>query len=340
MATKCVLSGGAFQDSEGNPLSLGYLIFELSQDCSVSGVGNIAAGITVQIQLDANGNVAGSPGASIWGNDVLSPQPNFYKVTGYTVAGQPSWGPNNQQVTGGSFNLGTWVPNTVILWSPTVGQPLVLENAGVPLSSQTLLNFESSDASVTITDEGGGLLNFQSVGSAPTLPAGTNVIPIICTSDQWPTGGTGITVLNAGGSTNSLCQIVPGNALLCTPTHWKITLDTYSASTVIKAVMMKCTKNTGTVLSITSITFSGSPTPTLAPAGRYTSDSIALTLSTSFDYFIVLNTSTGLINSGDNGTGRGGMYGFSSDQTAASTLTFTGGSPEYGKLLTFDFQSA
>jgi hypothetical protein len=161
MATKCILSGGGFQDSEGNPLALGYLQFDLSQDCSVSGVGNIASGITIKITLDSNGNVAGSPGQAIWGNDVLQPQPNFYRVTGYTAAGQPAWGPNNQQVTGAAFNLSTWVPNTVISWSPTVGQSLVLENAGTPLSSQTLLNFESLDGSVTITDEGGGALNFK-----------------------------------------------------------------------------------------------------------------------------------------------------------------------------------
>ena len=168
MPSKCALTGGAFQDSEGNPLALGYLEFVLSQDCSVAGVGNIASGITITIALDANGNVSPSPGAAIWGNDVLNPQPNFYRVTGYTAAGQPAWGPNNQQVTGAGFNLGTWVPNAVISWSPTVGQPITLEHNGVANSSQTLLNLESTDASVTITDVGGGTLNLQAAAAGPT----------------------------------------------------------------------------------------------------------------------------------------------------------------------------
>jgi hypothetical protein len=170
-ASKTVLTGGGFQDAEGNPIANGYLIMELSQDSSVSGAGNIAAGISIRIQLDANGNVVGSPPQSVWGNDILLPTNSFYRVTGYTAAGQPSFGPNNQQVTGAAFNLGTWVPNTVISWTPTVGQPVTLENNGVPNSSQTTLNLESTDASIAITDLGGGTINLQAAGSAPAALA-------------------------------------------------------------------------------------------------------------------------------------------------------------------------
>ena len=43
-ATKTELTGGSFQDSEGNPLDGGYLTLRLSQDCTVSGVGNSLLG--------------------------------------------------------------------------------------------------------------------------------------------------------------------------------------------------------------------------------------------------------------------------------------------------------
>jgi hypothetical protein len=165
MPSKVQLIGGAFQDSEGNILTNGQLKFRLSQDASVSGVGNICSGVEVIIQLDADGNVVSSPAQYLWGNDSLLPINTYYRVTGYTFAGQPAWGPNNQQVEGsGTFDLGTWVPNSVISWLPVVNQPLVLKNNGVLNSSQALLNLESSDSSVTITDEGGGNINLQAGG--------------------------------------------------------------------------------------------------------------------------------------------------------------------------------
>lgn len=48
------------------------------------------------------------------------------------------------------------------------GTALVIEVRGTALSNQLLLNFESSDSSVIITDAGNGLLNFQT----PTGPPG------------------------------------------------------------------------------------------------------------------------------------------------------------------------
>lgn len=113
MSVPCTISGGAFQDAQGNLLANGYLEFVLSQDCSVGSI-NVGSGVTIHIPLDSNGNASGS----IWGNDVLLPAPNYYRVTGYTAAGQPAWGPNNQQVVGTSLDLGTWVPNQVVSWVP------------------------------------------------------------------------------------------------------------------------------------------------------------------------------------------------------------------------------
>src|SRR5580658_4603119 len=136
-ATLTMLTEGAFQDSNGSPLAFGYLTLKLSQDGNVAGVGNICSGVTITIQLDVNGNVAGltSPipvaNQYVWANSNISPINTYYKVTGYTQEGQRAFGLNNQQVAAGAtFNVGTWVPNTVLSWFPTVAQPLTLEING------------------------------------------------------------------------------------------------------------------------------------------------------------------------------------------------------------------
>ena len=171
MPSKVQIIGGAFQDSEGNVLVNGYLKLHLSQDASVSGVGNICSGVEITIQLDASGNAVASPPQYIWGNDNLLPINTYYRVTGYTASGQPAWGPNNQQIEGsGTFDLGTWVPNSVISWFPEVQQSLLLEVNGVAASSQTVQNLESTDDTVVITDLGGGNINFQSAGGTTKFP--------------------------------------------------------------------------------------------------------------------------------------------------------------------------
>jgi hypothetical protein len=139
---------------------------KLSQDASVSGVGNICSGLEITIQLDVNGNVVASPIQSVWANTggVLSPINTYYRVTGYTAAGQRAWGPNNQQVAAGAtFNLGSWVPNSVISWFPEIQQSLTLEINGTPASSQTLQNLEAG-ANITITDEGSGNIQIAAGG--------------------------------------------------------------------------------------------------------------------------------------------------------------------------------
>lgn len=117
-ATKVQLIGGNFQDNEGNVLALGYLILRLSSDEQVPGVGQIAAGISTRINLNSSGSVDTLTPQLVWGNDQMVPANNFYIVEGYTAAGELAWGPNNEQAigSGGTFDVGTWVPNTVLSW--------------------------------------------------------------------------------------------------------------------------------------------------------------------------------------------------------------------------------
>lgn len=175
MPSQIQLIGGAFQDSEGNVLANGYLEFRLSQDGTVTGVGNICSGITIRIQLDSNGNAASStstppaPNQFIWGDDNILPVNNFYRVTGYAANGQPAWGPNNQQVEGsGPFNLGTWIPNQIISWVPPVQAP-VLEVNGTPISSQSPANFESGSGIVVSNPSAGNILISATGGGGGVL---------------------------------------------------------------------------------------------------------------------------------------------------------------------------
>ena len=160
---KVTLTGGNFQDSEGNVLALGYLTMQLSQDETVLGIGQICSGITITIKLDSNGSVVASPAQAVWGNDVMLPVNSYYRVTGYTAQGQIAFGPNNQQVIGaGPFDVGTWVPNQVVSWTPSLQAPSITVN-GTPLASQTALAFTSADSSVVITNPSGGTVNLQAV---------------------------------------------------------------------------------------------------------------------------------------------------------------------------------
>ncbi|SRR6266496_489491 len=175
MADQVQVIGGAFQDAEGVPLTNGYLELYLDRDNSILDVGNLCAGIKVRIQLDSDGNAASDasdPVAEnqfVWGNDVMLSPNSFYRVTGFTEAGQPAWGPNNQQIfgDGGTFDLGTWVPNQVISWTPPIRIPTLEVNES-PFSSQSLLDFQDSDT-VTFEDAGSGILKAHSTVIVPSL---------------------------------------------------------------------------------------------------------------------------------------------------------------------------
>ena len=177
MATKVQLIGGNFQDAEGAVLANGTLTLKLNQDSKVNS-SEICAGITVTIQLDSNGNVASStstPAASnqfVWGNDQLTPANSFYKVTGYAANGQLVFGANNQQVigNGGTFDVSTWIPNTVFSWQPPLQVP-TLETNGVPNSNQALLNLQQG-TNITLTNVAGTTTINATVPTPPPAPTG------------------------------------------------------------------------------------------------------------------------------------------------------------------------
>ena len=212
--SKTMLTGGNFQDSEGNVLANGYLKMVLSSDESVND-SQICSGISLNIILDGNGSAAAYPTIPadqyVWANDVMSPTNSFYTVTGYTSAGQPAWGPNNQQVTsggvgGGTFDIGTWIPNQVISWSPSV-QSTELEVNGSPSSSQSLLNLVDS-ASVTVVDNGDGAISFDA--SVQSLDLEINNSPASSQSLQNLVNSGTVTVVDNGGGNISFAAAAGG----------------------------------------------------------------------------------------------------------------------------------
>lgn len=81
MPQKCIISGGGFQDSLGNPLALGSVSVYLQQDVNI-GV-QVCAGIKTTLNLDTDGNVTGSP--TLWG-------PVTYLMTPFSAQGERAIG--------------------------------------------------------------------------------------------------------------------------------------------------------------------------------------------------------------------------------------------------------
>ena len=280
------LTGGNFTDSEGNVLANGYLTFQLSQDGNVAGVGNLCSGITVKIQLDSTGNVAGvssTPPVSnqyLWANANISPINTFYKVKGYTAAGQRAWGRNQQQIgAGATFNLGSWVPNSVISWFPSP-QSLALEVNGTPASSQTVQNLEAG-ANITITDEGGGNIQIAASGSSGS-PVGSN----ITTCPVLPDYNTATSGLNG----YSIFMKIPASLVQAVTTAG-VKIGLWTATTTGLVVN---SASIGATLP-NSVAWTATQVPITFPAGSfsaastlYLSNTAVITIDTQHDYWIVV----------------------------------------------------
>lgn len=184
MSSKVQLIGGAFQDPAGNALANGYLLMSLSQDGSVNGGSQIAAGVELKITLDTGGNVDVTTAQSVWPNDAISPANTFYMVSAYTAQGQLVWGPNPQQVfsTPSPFPLGSWVPQSV----STNSQPIVTYDIGAfypgfPYAS-TIFTLVPLERTVRF-----GANLAPSTAACGTAPTGTVVFPIYKNGTQFAT---------------------------------------------------------------------------------------------------------------------------------------------------------
>ncbi len=164
------ITGGKFQDFEGNVLANGYLMMELSHDEQESvDPGEVIAGHDLRVPLDANGTIAGT--VLVWPNDQLNPANSYYTVNAYSRSGVLAWRTPQYQTVPSSpspFNVGNWIPSNPAPVGAPVGSVL-LRNNGINNSSQSVLNLESTDSTVVITDEGDGTINLQAQATSILL---------------------------------------------------------------------------------------------------------------------------------------------------------------------------
>jgi len=74
-----------FQDSDGNPVSFGYVLVQLSEDAQTPTPEQIASSRLATISLDVNGAVLGSP--MVWPNAELTPSDSVYIYSVYSQVG-------------------------------------------------------------------------------------------------------------------------------------------------------------------------------------------------------------------------------------------------------------
>jgi hypothetical protein len=204
--TKVQLIGGHFQDAMGNVLAEGSLTMELVQDEQLSSsTGQVCGGIKITIPLDEEGNVFGTsgdesePNQYVWPTDVMTPSGASYTVWGYTAEGELAWGPNYNLLvpSGSTFDVDNWIPNSTGGNSGGNTGGVTFQVEGVNTEVQTLVNFESTDSSVTITDEGNGSIDFQaSGGGGPAASVPFVTPPISLSQNSNVTGQNGNNVLN------------------------------------------------------------------------------------------------------------------------------------------------
>lgn len=75
-----------FEDSDGNPISFGRVLVNLSKDVQTPTPEQIAATFTAVINLDVNGMVLGNP--EVWPNSELVPSDSVYIYSVYSELGQ------------------------------------------------------------------------------------------------------------------------------------------------------------------------------------------------------------------------------------------------------------
>ena len=141
--------------------------------------------IVAETQLDSAPGASGAVSQSLWPNNALTPANTFYEVQFWSQGRITSRG---NYIFNANTNLNT-ASQLNPAPTPTI-DPIVFENNGTLNSSQTLLNLESTDGTVTITDEGDGSIDlaasqtgfgtaglggFWSAGLPPTAAFGSQI---------------------------------------------------------------------------------------------------------------------------------------------------------------------
>jgi len=166
------ITGGNFQDAEGNPVANGFLTLELCSDSqSTSPLAQVVGGLVTKIPLDNNGNIAGT--ALVFPNDTLNPANSCYLVEVFREDGTRAWkSPQYQQVLSSPtpFDITAWVPGSDAGCGCGSGQGGGVCPSGILLRTNSINNVEQCElnllagSNITLTDQGNGSVTIASTG--------------------------------------------------------------------------------------------------------------------------------------------------------------------------------
>jgi hypothetical protein len=274
-STQTQITGGNFQDFEGNPLSNGWLTMALSHDEQIASPSvQIVGGVVQKVPLDQGGNIQGT--AYVWPNSAMLPGSSYYIVNAYREDGALAWkAPQYQTVSATSpFNVGSWIPNNPVPGGATP-VPIILETNGDLNDNQALLNIEGQEG-ISVSNSAG-----TTVISASIIPNGANVADV-----PWNFWNR-IAGSNLATAGFNYVQIMFANSILIFPESWTVSLYIQTALTgpIVEMCLIRTTKASLTTVDVTPITFGGSHTPTFSSTGFVTSDVINLAIDAQHDNY-------------------------------------------------------
>ena len=160
MATTCTITATIVDPSQTGLLGNAFVRFRLR---NFQGFVPIVSGTSVlcETQIDAVPSSVGSISQVITCNTAIAPINTFYTVEFWNQGRILSSGNYYLNANASLNTIGT-ISNTPAPQGPSA---IIFENNGNLNSSQTLLNLESTDSSVVITDKGAGTINLQAVAS-------------------------------------------------------------------------------------------------------------------------------------------------------------------------------
>lgn len=151
---------------------------------------------------------------------------------------------------------------------------------------------------------------------------------IVCMPSCMPGFSTVSSAVVGNGTT---IHVIAGRSIINQVSKWTISVNNVGGSFALaNSVIIKCTRDSGTVVSSTPITFGGSSSPTWA-AGINTSDAIALALDNQHDYYIMWYITGGggtlafyQATSGGQNFGGGLRLTVTGDRTSDNPITLAG----------------
>ena len=263
MAGNVQVEGGAYQDLEGNPLALGYLIVQLNHDSQYSGTpAQVVAGLKERIALDANGNIPSSPATYLYSSDVLAPPDSYYIVQAYKSDGTSASASEQYwqfTSTPDPLNVGSLVPYNPPGPGLPPGGEITLETNGVVNSNQQLLNLVSGSGitlsnvsgNTTISSTGGSGTVSHTGSLSQTLTASTlssthapSTYPIGYTAAPLPTSSLPAATVLVAPAVGSVAAIssytITSNVITCAYTSTypivyaqKLLISGFSSSTFL-----------------------------------------------------------------------------------------------------------